>query len=249
MIPKSIHYCWFGRNPLPPSTQKCIASWHKFFPDHEIKEWNEDNFDVNIIPYTQQAYEAKKYAFVSDYARFWVLYHYGGVYFDTDVEVIKPLDDIIEKGPFMGFEIDGTKKGEKMAVAPGLGIAAEKEMPLYKQFLEGYTGVSFLQNDGKINPFGMIPMITKLFTEKGLKPNGHIQIVDGITIYPQEYFNPFDDATGKLRITKNTRTIHWYSKTWLPKESQWRTTIKRIIRRHFGKNFLKKLKDTLNTKS
>lgn len=242
MISKTIHYCWFGRNPLPKSAQKCITSWRKFFPDYEIKEWNEDNFDVNIIPYTQQAYEAKKYAFVSDYARFWVLYHYGGVYFDTDVEVIKPLDDIINKGPFMGFEIDGTKKGEKIAVNPGLGISAERGMSLYKEFLDGYKDVPFLLKNGAINPFGMIPMITKLFKEKGLQPNGQIQTIDRITIYPQEFFNPFHDATGKLLITENTRTIHWYSKTWLPPEPQWRITVKRYIRRYFGKNFLYRLK-------
>ena len=104
MIPKIIHYCWFGRNPLPPLAEKCIASWREFLPDYEIKEWNEDNFDVNIIPYTADAYNAKKYAFVSDYARFWILYKYGGLYFDTDVEVIKSMDDIVERGPFMGCE-------------------------------------------------------------------------------------------------------------------------------------------------
>ena len=109
MIPKIIHYCWFGRNPLPESAIKCINSWKKFFPDYEIKEWNEDNFDVNIIPYTKEAYEAKKYAFVSDYARFWILYHHGGLYFDTDVEVIKAMDDIIELGPFMGVEVEATR--------------------------------------------------------------------------------------------------------------------------------------------
>ena len=104
MIPKVIHYCWFGRNPLPPLAVKCIESWKKFLPGYEIKEWNEDNFDVNIIPYIQEAYEARKYAFVSDYARFYILYHHGGIYFDTDVEVIKSIDDIIERGAFMGCE-------------------------------------------------------------------------------------------------------------------------------------------------
>ncbi|MDE6612292.1 MAG: glycosyl transferase, partial [Muribaculaceae bacterium] len=105
MIPKTIHYCWFGRNPLPESALKCIASWRKYFPDYQIIEWNEDNFDVNAIPYTAQAYAAKKYAFVSDYARFKILYDHGGLYFDTDVEVIKPFDDILERGAFMGFEL------------------------------------------------------------------------------------------------------------------------------------------------
>lgn len=242
MIPNVIHYCWFGRNPLPKSAQKCKASWRKFLPDYEIKEWNEDNFDVNIIPYTQQAYEAKKYAFVSDYARFWILYKYGGVYFDTDVEVIKPMDDIIDNGPFMGFEIDGTNKNERMAVAPGLGIAAAAGMSLYKQFIDGYEGVSFLLDNGKINPFGMIPMITKLLSEKGLVPNGQIQTIEDITIYPQEFFNPFDDATGKLNITDNTCSIHWFDKTWLPKESQWSVVLKRFIRKHLGRDVLNTFK-------
>ena len=118
MIPKKIHYCWFGRNPLPESALKCIESWRKYLPDYEIIEWNEDNFDVNSIPYTQQAYAARKYAFVSDYARFKILYEHGGLYFDTDVEVIKPMDDIVADGPFMGFEIDSDGKSYCGATAP-----------------------------------------------------------------------------------------------------------------------------------
>ena len=127
MIPKVIHYCWFGGNPLPASAKKCIASWRKYLPDYEIKEWNESNFDVNIIPYTAEAYKAKKYAFVSDYARFWIFYKYGGLYFDTDVEVIKNMDDIIAKGPFMGCENEA-KAGAtpvQLGVAPGLGLYGE----------------------------------------------------------------------------------------------------------------------------
>ena len=104
MIPKTIHYCWFGGNPLPEMAIKCIESWKKFLPDYEIKQWDESNFDVNMIPYAAEAYKAKKYAFVSDFARFWILYNYGGLYFDTDVEVIKPMDNIIAKGPFMVCE-------------------------------------------------------------------------------------------------------------------------------------------------
>ena len=124
MIPKIIHYCWFGRNPLPDSAQRCIDSWRKFLPDYEIKEWNEDNFDVNSIPYTEQAYKAKKYAFVSDYARFWILYHEGGLYFDTDVEVIKSLDDIICNGNFMGEESDEGHLDayDGLGVNSGLGL-------------------------------------------------------------------------------------------------------------------------------
>ena len=124
MIPKIIHYCWFGRGEKPALAKKCIASWRKFFPDYEIKEWNEGNFDVNIIPYTAEAYACKKYAFVSDYARFWVLYKYGGLYFDTDVEVIRPMDDIVARGPFMGIETPATF-GNLPNVAPGLGLGGK----------------------------------------------------------------------------------------------------------------------------
>ena len=132
MIPKTIHYCWFGGKDLPEDAQKCIASWRKFLPDYEIKEWNEQNFDVNSIPYTAEAYRAGKYAFVSDYARMLILYQHGGLYFDTDVEVIKPLDDIVTRGPFMGYEIepDGNQT-ETTATNPGLAIGAEPGMDIY----------------------------------------------------------------------------------------------------------------------
>ena len=155
MIPKVIHYCWFGRNPLPPLAIKCIESWKKYLPDYEIREWNEDNFDVNIVPYTQEAYQVKKYAFVSDYARFWILYKYGGIYFDTDVEVIKPLDDIIARGPFMGCEREGVATtdsifpiGINLGVNPGLGLGAIPNIELYKEILDMYATLHFLLSDG-----------------------------------------------------------------------------------------------------
>ena len=210
MIPKIIHYCWFGRNPLPKSAVKCINSWRKFFPDYEIKEWNEDNFDVNSIPYTSEAYRAHKYAFVSDYARFWVLYHYGGVYFDTDVEVIKPMDDILARGAFMGMEV----VWEYPKVAPGLGVAIEKGHNLYKQAIDCYKTMSFLFEHGVAKHESIVPLTTRLLMESGLQPNGELQQVAGIWIYPCDYFNPLDDLTGKLNITDNTRSIHWYTASW-----------------------------------
>ena len=237
MIPKIIHYCWFGRKPLTPLAQKCIASWRQFFPEYEIREWNEDNFDVARIPYTAQAYQTGKYAFVSDYARFWVLYKYGGLYFDTDVEVIRPMDDVVKRGPFMGLEL----LGEKMAVAPGLGLAAQPEMPLYKTILDRYETLPFLLPDSSLNPCMMIPMVTELLKGKGLKGDGSIENIDGMDIYPPDWFNPFDDSTGRLRTTDNTRTIHWYAKSWLPSEPTWRISMKRMLRRVFGKEVVMRL--------
>ena len=234
MIPKIIHYCWFGRNPLPESAIKCINSWKKFFPDYEIKEWNEDNFDVNIIPYTKEAYEAKKYAFVSDYARFWILYHHGGLYFDTDVEVIKAMDDIIELGPFMGVEVGATSGGEPPLVAPGLGLGVNPGLGLYKEILDYYKGLSFLNKDGSPNQVTVVTHTTNVLIKHGLKNSNEIQEVAGVWIYPRDYFNPLNDNTGKLDITKNTRSIHWYSKTWLEKQNPIRTWLVRRIHRYFG---------------
>jgi len=239
MIPKTIHYCWFGRNPLPASAQKCIASWRKYLPDYEILEWNEDNFDVNSIPYTSQAYAAKKYAFVSDYARFKILYEHGGLYFDTDVEVIRPMDDIIERGPFMGFEIDPKPLSTAGAVAPGLGLGVNPGLGLYAELLEKYKNLQFINPNGGYNQTTIVTYTTELLVQKGLKPMNGIQNVAGVTIYPKDFFNPFEDNTGRLKITVNTRSIHWYSKTWL-NISPLRTKLSRTFHRLFGVNTLSK---------
>ena len=235
MIPKTIHYCWFGRNPLPKSAVKCINSWRKFFPDYEIKEWNEDNFDVNMIPYTADAYAAKKYAFVSDYARFWVLYHYGGVYFDTDVEVISSMDDIICRGAFMGIEVPAGVNMRHPMVAPGLGVAVEAGHEIYKRALEHYEKTSFVVKDGVILHESIVPLTTRLLIEYGMEPNDDMQEVSGIWIYPKDFFNPYDDLTGVLSKTKNTRSIHWYSATW-QNGNRYRKWLSRIFHRVFGTN-------------
>lgn len=232
-IPKKIHYCWFGRNPLPESARKCIASWRKYLSDYEIIEWNEDNFDVDSIPYTRQAYEAKKYAFVSDYARFKILYEHGGLYFDTDVEVIRPIDDIVARGPFMGFEISPDGESTMGAVNPGLGLGVSPGLGLYRDILDYYQTIPFLCNDGTLNTTTIVVHTTNVLKRYGLKMTEGIQFVKGIYIYPQEYFNPLDDATGRLRITTNTRTIHWYSKSWLG-VSPLRTWLSRHFHRIFG---------------
>ncbi len=129
MIPKVIHYCWFGRNPLPQTALKCIESWRKFCPGYEIKEWNEDNFDIARCRYARQAYESKKYAFTSDYVRFWILYNYGGLYFDTDVELIRPIDDIIAKGAFMGCEHDAAPNSDALASELGANPGRGRPRP------------------------------------------------------------------------------------------------------------------------
>ena len=233
MIPKIIHYCWFGGNPLPPLAEKCIASWKKFLPDYEIKEWNEQNFDVNIIPYTAEAYQAKKYAFVSDYARFWILYHYGGLYFDTDVEVIKPMGSIIAKGAFMGCEQD-SKPGIELTVAPGLGLAVESKHEIYKAILEEYDSFHFLNEDGSNNDKTVVEYVTEILKRHGLKNMPGIQQIEGVKIYPSEYFCPRDTVTKRLHITNNTYTIHHYMASW--KDGGF--NLKRIIRKLIPESML-----------
>ena len=217
MIPKVIHYCWFGYNPLPPLAIKCIESWKKYLPDYEIKEWNEDNFDVNIIPYTAEAYRAKKYAFVSDYARFWILYHEGGLYFDTDVEVIRPLDDIIERGPFMGCETDGDSDGSLIKVAPGLGLGVIPGLGLFKDFLMVYDGLHFLTSDGVYNQKTIVQNTTEVLVKYGLRNQSGIQHIGGVYIYPSEYFCPLNTISRKMHVTSNTRSIHHYMASWSDK--------------------------------
>lgn len=214
MIPKVIHYCWFGRNPLPPLAIKCIESWKKYFPDYEIKEWNEDNFDIKIIPYTKEAYQSKKYAFVSDYARFWILYHYGGLYFDTDVEVIKPMDDVISRGPFMGCEKDGSNTNVA-SVAPGLGLGVNAGLGLYKEILGIYANLHFINVDGSLNMKTVVSYTTELLCKHGLANTNQIQICDGIWIYPKEYFCPIDFESKKCIITENTYSIHHFAGSWI----------------------------------
>ena len=233
MIPKIIHYCWFGRNPLPPLAIKCIESWKKYLPDYEITEWNEDNFDINIIPYTKEAYEAKKYAFVSDYVRFWILYKYGGLYFDTDVEVIKPMDDIIARGPFMGCENEVKEGGATaLAVAPGLGLGVNPGLSLYKEMLDLYGSLHFMMPDGSLNLTTVVKYTTEVLCKYGLKNINAIQFCADIWIYPKEYFCPINYRTNQRFDTDNTHSIHHYAASWVSKSMAFKTKMYDIISKY-----------------
>lgn len=232
---KIIHYCWFGKNPLDDKAKKCIESWRRYCPGYQIIEWNESNYDVNKSVYVKEAYEKKKWAFVSDYARFDVLYQYGGLYFDTDVELIKDIDDVAENGPFMGFELNSFAGDEKSsyAVNPGLGMGATKHMELFRQVLEAYNKRHFIREDGTIEQYTIVQFVTDILIRNGLTSDNTRQTIQGITIYPADYFCPLNYETGVLSKTENTRSIHHYSATWQ------NTTEKRIhqISQCVGKKF------------
>ena len=216
MIPKTIHYCWFGRGELPQLAKECIASWRKFMPDYEIIEWNEDNFDVNMIPYTCAAYAAKKYAYVSDYARFWILYHHGGVYFDTDVEVLKSLAPILEQGPYMGCENLPTIPG-KLRVNPGLGMAAESGNKVYADMLDIYGHTKFTLKAATGGFQTIVGYTSDYFYKYGMRDTGEVQEVEGIKIYPAEYFASRTTVEHSIPATENTYTIHHYMASWQPR--------------------------------
>lgn len=231
MIPKIIHYCWFGGKPLPKIAETCIASWKKYLPDYVIKRWDESNFDVNAIPYTREAYAACKYAFVSDYARFWILYHYGGVYFDTDVEVIRPIDDIINRGGFLGVE---SNRNGIYTVNPGLGFAATQGTAVIGEMVNLYSTFHFTNTDGASDLKNIVEITTDYLSSKGLQNTDEIQDCCGFTIYPKDYFCPIDYDTRELKITENTRTIHHYAESWVPRSTRFKNALSRL----FGKRFM-----------
>lgn len=229
-IPKVIHYCWFGGNPLPELAKKCIASWRKYLPDYEIKEWNEQNFDVNQVMFTEEAYKLKNYAYVSDYVRFWVLYHYGGIYFDTDVEVIRPLDDIIARGSFLGFECqDGAPiQNPHGRMAAGLGMGIYPGHPFFKQMIDHYNHIHYAQWNGKGTAIVIYHTEPYLDYEHKEILEGGIVRVNGMLIYPSEYFCPINYFKNETLITENTRTIHHYTVSWGKKKNRWKNLLIRI---------------------
>lgn len=224
MIPKIIHYCWFGRGEKPELAKKCIASWKRFCPDFEICEWNEDNCDYLAMPFMAEAYAAKKHAFVSDVMRLIVLEQYGGVYFDTDVEVVRDISPLLNDEGFIGFE-------NNRFVNSGQVMAAVPHQPIVQAMIDEYKKLHFANADGSLNAVGCPHLNTDVMERFGLMRNGQEQLVAGIHVYPDDYFNPMDSTTGKLTKTENTYSIHWYSMSWLPKRTQMKAKLGRIVRR------------------
>lgn len=213
MIPKVIHYCWFGGNPLPEEAKRYIESWKKYCPDYEIKEWNEKNFDINSNQYVKEAYESKKWAFITDYVRLYAMVNEGGIYMDTDVEVIKSLDPYLKHTAFSGFETDED-------IPTGI-MACEKGFPLFRELLEDYNDRHFIVN-GQPDMTANVYVITQKCLEHGLVRNNQFQIIDGFVLYPKDYFCPKDHKTGLIYTTDNTATIHHFAGSWVTgKERKW----------------------------
>ena len=207
MIPRIIHYCWFGRNPLPELAMRCIETWKKKCPDYKVIEWNEDNFDIESAPtYVKQAYEAKKYAFVSDYVRLWALVNDGGIYMDTDVELLKPIDYFLDKKAFIGFE---TRSRIQTCL-----MASVEKFTFFEELLHEYDDIEFVRPDGSYDFTTNVSRITKKCEQYGFVMNNEYQTIDGFDVYPQEYFCPKDYETKNLKLTNNSVCVHHFDGSW-----------------------------------
>lgn len=229
MIPKQIHYCWFGGKPLPEKAEKCIASWKKFCPDYRIVRWDESNFDLQRNDYVRYCYENGKWAFLSDYARLAILADQGGIYLDTDVELVKSLDDFLQYDAFYSFE-----NSQSVNTGQGFGAVAhhktvEAMMALYEQ--EAPENIR------------ACPYYNTLALENmGLVKDGKRQNVAGAEVLPEDYMNPYDDPTGRLNLTENTVSIHWYAKSWVSKGLRLRSRLTRPLHRLFGTDCFRRWK-------
>lgn len=211
MIPSTIHYCWFGRKELPDLYKRCIESWHKYCPEYEIKEWNESNCNIEETIFTKQAYECGKYGFVPDYFRLKIIYEHGGIYLDTDVEVLRNLDDLRYNQAFCGVEYIGTS-------ALGLGFGAVKGNKIIEYLAKRYKTERFLLEDGSINEIASPVLQSQDLIKIGLSYSPDVQKVEGLTIYPVEVLSPKSLRTGEVCITDYTYALHHYDGSWLSGE-------------------------------
>ena len=228
MIPKKIHYCWFGGKEIPEKDRKCIESWKKYCPDYEIIQWNEDNYDVSKCKYMYQAYTQQKWGFVPDYARLDIVYNEGGIYLDTDVELVKSLDGFLNLKGFMGFENENY-------VNLGAGFGAEKNNKVIKKMRDIYDEQEFIKADGTNNLTASPKYTTYVLKKMGLVMNNITQKVDGVTVFASDYFSPLNFLDGVLSLTENTYGIHWFNMSWKEQDEKKLIHIQQENIRKFGK--------------
>lgn len=234
-IPKKISYCWFGGNPLPEKVQTCIKSWREKCPDYEIIQWNESNYDIKKNKYMSDAFKEKKWAFVSDYARLDIIYNFGGIYLDTDVELIKGLDDLLDEHCFLGID------KEDYCVNTGLGFGAEPQMDIIKNLRDIYNDVSFYNNDGTLNLKACTKYTTEYLEKYGYERKDETQNICDTKILNSEYFCPLNYETNKLSITQNTVGIHWYEASWFNKSDKHLHKMDALLKRHLPSSIAKLL--------
>lgn len=238
-IPQIIHYCWFGKKEKPLKIKQFINNWKEILKGYKFIEWNEENFDINCNTYVKEAYEQKKYAFVSDYARIQALYKFGGIYLDTDVEVLKTFDEILNNECVLGFEAENY-------VATSF-IATKARSPLIKEFIDIYENEYFVNRDGTLNKITNVDKLNSILLKKGLVNNGKYQVLDEkIVIYPREYFSPYDYSNCIDKRNNNTICVHHFYQSWASNKKKAVKKIKKIIAPIIGKNNMNKIRKILN---
>ena len=235
LIPKTIHYIWFGHEEKSDLIKRCIHSSAKKMDGWEIKEWTEDNYNIGACDYCEEAYQKRKYAFASDYARFDILYRYGGVYLDTDVELIKRIpESFLKDEGFTGIE--GNYK-----IAPGLVFACKPGNSIVREIMDMYENDHFILSDGSMNTKTVVNRVTEIFSRHGFQMNGKKQIVEGFHIYPVEYFCAYDFITRQFTITDKTISVHHYAASWTDGKSKLKRRFKNVVRERLGINNYKRL--------
>lgn len=240
MIPKVIHYCWFGGSEIPENLLHCMESWKQVMPDYEIKRWDESNYDINQCDYIREAYAEKKWAFVSDYVRLDVCYTYGGIYLDTDVEVLKPFDDLLSLEGFCGMETGKHQNPDEVNVGLGMGLCQGQEMGQILR--DEYQGLHFKKSDGSLDLTPCPTIQTRTLKKYGLELRNEIQNVNGLVVFPTEYFCPMNQYTGEVNTTSNTFSVHHYFASWVEPADQMR----RELRKNYHK-YGKVLSEVLST--
>ncbi|MNQ63154.1 Capsular polysaccharide synthesis protein [compost metagenome] len=239
-IPKIIHYCWFGGKEKPDIVKKCIQSWHEHLQGYQIMEWNESNFDPAVHTYTKDAYQAGKFAFVSDYVRVHALFYYGGIYLDTDVEVFQTFDPLLHHASFWGFE------QENYIATSTIGAAPHNK--LIEAFLDTYKNKSFIKADGGWDSLTNVAVITKILREWGVIPNGQFQEIEGVgTFYPQTYFSPYDYINCRYFNSVDTYAMHHFHKSWLPPKERWKGRMKALLAKMIGGENIARLRNLLHS--
>lgn len=234
-IPRTIHYIWFGYGEKSDLIKRCTKITSEKLSDWDVKEWTEDNYEISDCAYCDEAYQHKKYPFASDYARFDILYRYGGVYLDTDVELIKKIpESFLKDEGFTGIESNNK-------IAPGLVFACKPGNPIVREIKEMYEKDHFILADGSMNTKTVVDRVTEIFSRHGFQMNGKEQIVDGFHIYPVEYFCAYDFVTGQFTITDKTVSIHHYTATWTDGKSQFKRGLQNVLRKRLGVTNYKKL--------
>lgn len=234
MIPKIIHYCWFGNKPMPDRECRCMESWTKFLPEFRIMRWDEESFDINSSKFVRQAYDMKKWAFVADYVRLWALKKYGGIYLDTDIEILRPFEDLLQYKAFGGFETDNV-------VQTGV-IGSEENGDFINIIFNYYLNAYFVNQDGSLNSKPNSAIFAEILQKRGIQTLNTRISNEIIELFPSEYFCPIDQSTWEIRTTEKTYCIHYLSGSWLPYSDRLKRQIKKNIGDLFGFDLVAKFR-------